>query len=79
MGSGGERVYQQRAAAELYVMGTVGHDYTIPYECGSENDYDGRLGVRISAIFVIGFGSLCGMSAVFEPGSSYVVRWLIIM
>lgn len=34
---------------------------TIEVDCGSGNDYDGRMGVRISSIFVIGFGSLAGM------------------
>jgi len=38
----------------------IGHTYTIEYECGSGNDYDGRLGLRISSIFVIGFGSMLG-------------------
>ncbi|KAI9733181.1 MAG: hypothetical protein M1818_007299 [Claussenomyces sp. TS43310] len=28
--------------------------------CGGPNDYNGRLGLRISSIFVIGFGSLMG-------------------
>lgn len=30
-------------------------------ECGVGNDYDGRMGLRISSIFVIGFGSMLGM------------------
>jgi len=34
--------------------------FTVIVDCGNGNDYDGRLGVRISSIFVIGFGSLCG-------------------
>ncbi|KAH8599712.1 Zinc/iron permease [Bisporella sp. PMI_857] len=34
--------------------------YAIEYECGSGNEFDGRLGLRISSIFVIGFGSLLG-------------------
>ncbi|KFZ12432.1 hypothetical protein V502_07077, partial [Pseudogymnoascus sp. VKM F-4520 (FW-2644)] len=28
--------------------------------CGSGNEYDGRMGLRISSIFVIGFGSMFG-------------------
>lgn len=44
-------------------MADVAHNYTIQYQCGSENGYDGRLGFRISSIFVIGFGSMLGMSA----------------
>lgn len=31
-----------------------------PPQCSSENEYDGRMGLRISAIFVILFGSLLG-------------------
>ncbi|PKS06163.1 hypothetical protein jhhlp_007480 [Lomentospora prolificans] len=34
--------------------------FTVEVECGPENDYDGRLGLRISAIFVILVGSLLG-------------------
>ncbi|KAH6680564.1 Zinc/iron permease [Halenospora varia] len=34
--------------------------YTIEVDCDSGNDYDGRLGLRISSIFVIGFGSMLG-------------------
>jgi len=30
--------------------------------CQADNDYDGRMGVRISAIFVIGVCSLFGKS-----------------
>ncbi|APA11223.1 hypothetical protein SS1G_11438 [Sclerotinia sclerotiorum 1980 UF-70] len=35
-------------------------EYTVEVVCGSGNDYDGRMGVRISSIFVIGFGSMMG-------------------
>ena len=35
------------------LTGTPGH-------CDSSNAYDGKLGLRISAIFVILIGSLCG-------------------
>lgn len=31
-------------------------------QCGTGNEYDGRMGLRISSIFVIGFGSMLGMS-----------------
>jgi hypothetical protein len=41
-------------------MSTVGQSYNVTYTCGSDNGYDGRLGVRISSIFVIGFGSMLG-------------------
>jgi hypothetical protein len=34
--------------------------FTVEIECGSGNEYDGRLGLRISAIFVILVGSLLG-------------------
>lgn len=37
--------------------------YTVTVECGNGNGYDGRLGLRVSSIFVIGFGSFCGMFA----------------
>ena len=37
-----------------------GHDHG--FECGGGNEYDGRMGLRISAIFVIGVGSMLGMS-----------------
>ncbi|KFY82745.1 hypothetical protein V498_08477, partial [Pseudogymnoascus sp. VKM F-4517 (FW-2822)] len=29
-------------------------------QCGTGNEYDGRMGLRISSIFVIGFGSMLG-------------------
>ncbi|KAF7862655.1 hypothetical protein EAF04_007528 [Stromatinia cepivora] len=35
-------------------------EYIVDVECGSGNDYDGRMGVRISSIFVIGIGSMLG-------------------
>ena len=35
------------------------HDHG--FECGGGNEYDGRMGLRISAIFVIGVGSMLGM------------------
>lgn len=34
---------------------------SVTVQCDSGNGYDGRLGLRISSIFVIGFGSMCGM------------------
>ena len=36
--------------------------FTVTVTCGGANEYDGRLGVRISAIFVILVGSMAGMS-----------------
>lgn len=36
-----------------------GHDHG--FECGVINEFNGKLGLRISAIFVIGFGSMLGM------------------
>jgi zinc transporter 1/2/3 len=35
--------------------------YQVTVDCDSGNGYDGRLGLRISSVFVIGFGSMCGM------------------
>lgn len=40
--------------------GAGGHSHG--FECGGGNEYDGRMGLRISAIFVIGLGSMLGMS-----------------
>ena len=37
-------------------------DLAVTVQCDSGNGYDGRLGVRISSIFVIGLGSMLGMS-----------------
>ena len=34
---------------------------SITVDCDSGNAYDGRLGLRISSVFVIGFGSMMGM------------------
>jgi solute carrier family 39 (zinc transporter), member 1/2/3 len=36
-------------------------DNSVSVDCSGGNDYDGRLGLRISSIFVIGFGSFLGM------------------
>ncbi|ESZ99225.1 hypothetical protein SBOR_0432 [Sclerotinia borealis F-4128] len=35
-------------------------EYTVEVTCGGGNEYDGRIGIRISSIFVIGFGSMLG-------------------
>jgi hypothetical protein len=43
-------------------LGGGGHDHSV--ECYGGNEYDGRMGLRISAIFVIGFGSMLGMYVV---------------
>lgn len=51
--------------------------YTINVECGSENEYDGRLNLRISAIFVIFVASFLGaagpliLSSIFRSRSSH--------
>lgn len=42
------------------ILSGVGQNYTVAVDCGSHNEYDGRLGLRISAIFVIGAGSMLG-------------------
>ncbi|TVY47087.1 Zinc-regulated transporter [Lachnellula occidentalis] len=34
--------------------------YTVTIDCDNGNGYDGRIGVRISSIFVIGFGAMLG-------------------
>lgn len=33
---------------------------TAPVECSTENEYDGRMGLRISSVFVILVGSMFG-------------------
>lgn len=40
-----------------------------PIECKGQNEYDGRIGVRISAIFVILIGSLFGTLTAFSSTS----------
>ena len=35
--------------------------------CSDRNDFDGRIGLRISALFVMLIGSLCGKTAGHEP------------
>lgn len=39
---------------------SLGSGFTVTTECDSENDFDGRMGLRISSIFVILVGSLIG-------------------
>jgi len=34
---------------------------SVEVSCDNGNEYDGRMGLRISSIFVIGFGSMLGM------------------
>jgi zinc transporter 1/2/3 len=38
----------------------VRDDEATPVTCGTGNEYDGRMGVRISSIFVIMVGSMLG-------------------
>ena len=40
-----------------------------PEPCGAGNDYDGRIGLRISALFVILIGSTLGTSSDFSEHS----------
>jgi hypothetical protein len=37
--------------------------FSVEVACGGGNDYDGRIGLRVSSIFVIGFGSFLGISS----------------
>ena len=37
-----------------------------PVGCSSENDFDGRIGLRVSALFVILVGSTLGESILFQ-------------
>jgi zinc transporter 1/2/3 len=47
--------------------------WTIEVECGGGNQFDGRMGVRISSIFVIGFGSMLGaLSPIVAARSSHM-------
>lgn len=45
-------------------------------ECQGGNDYDGRLGVRISAIFVILITSSLGELNTFQPPVKASSQWL---
>lgn len=49
-------------AGTSYNQNTTTADSSTPEQCDAGNKFDGRLGVRISAIFVILIGSLFGMS-----------------
>lgn len=54
-------VRQVAAAASIAAsIATSAASDTTP--CSTSNDYDGRMGIRISAIFVILVGSLFGMN-----------------
>jgi zinc transporter 1/2/3 len=48
-------------------MDTMDAVRTVEVECDSGNDYDGRMGLRISAIFIIGLGSMLGTLILFNP------------
>lgn len=41
---------------------------TVVVDCDTGNGYDGRLGLRISSVFVIGIGSMLGESLVHNLG-----------
>lgn len=45
--------------------------------CTADNDYDGRMGVRISAIFVIGVCSLFGKSAIDKRSKHGILIFMI--
>lgn len=47
-----------------------------PGHCDAGNDYDGRLGVRISAIFVILVGSLFGEHIPDRTLLGYILIWI---
>ena len=65
----------QHINAQIEAMSVPPHTVTI--ECDSGNEYDGRLGVRISSIFVIGLGSMLGMSEPAMLGTTFRVPQLI--
>ena len=49
------------STAAAAAAATTGADSDAPMACESGNDFNGMLGLRISAIFVILIGSLLGM------------------
>lgn len=51
--------------ARLVVRQEAAEEEPAPGNCITSNDYDGRMGLRISAVFVILVGSMLG-----KPGSS---------
>lgn len=48
------------AANTAFLARRETESFTVTVECGGGNEYDGRLGLRISSIFVILVGSLLG-------------------
>ena len=50
---------EEYPSMHVHAFRSCGHDHG--FECGGGNEYDGRMGLRISAIFVIGVGSMLGM------------------
>lgn len=44
--------------------------------CGTSNDYDGRMGLRISAIFVILVGALSGMKPTAKTSAPLTIQVL---
>ncbi|KAF2856635.1 ZIP zinc/iron transport family [Plenodomus tracheiphilus IPT5] len=65
--------------ARLVLRQDAGADEEQPVQCETRNDYDGRMGIRISSIFVILIGSMFG--AVFpifakRMRSKFVPQWV---
>lgn len=52
------RVVARQVAPSAVITGAAAH--TSAVSCDSGNEFDGRIGVRVSAIFVILVGSLFG-------------------
>lgn len=52
--------------AHLVLRQDAGVDQ-VPPECQTQNEYDGRMGTRISAIFVILVGSTLGLLEMLSP------------
>ena len=52
-------------------------DGSVTVSCDTGNEYNGRLGIRISSIFVIGFGSFLGVylrrSVLTEPAKAHTI------
>jgi hypothetical protein len=62
--------------ARLVLRQDAGSEADAKPACAGSNDYDGRMGVRISSIFVILVGSLWGKSLLFAL--HHVLCWLLL-
>jgi len=56
-------VAQSTTTGEMADTNATSPAFSVEVACGGGNDYDGRIGLRVSSIFVIGFGSFLGISS----------------